>query len=147
MKFLFALTCLVTSLSSYAQNNTVTWTIESKKTNSKEYSLIFNATIKDGWYVYSQFLESDEGPVPTEITLEENKNLALVGKAIEEGQKIEGFDKLFEMNITKFKKSLKINQKIKTSEPTTVKGYITFMTCNDEMCLPPTDVRFELHLK
>jgi thiol:disulfide interchange protein DsbD len=147
MKYLYTIIFLISCALCYGQNNTVSWTFESKKTNSKEYTLIFNASIQEGWYVYSQFLESDDGPVPTELVLQENKNIALEGKANEEGQKIEGFDKLFEMNITKFKKNLKISQKIKTTGPTTIKGYLTFMTCNDEMCLPPSDVPFELQIK
>ena len=147
MKYLYTIIFLISCALCYGQNNTVSWTFESKKTNAKEYTLIFNASIQEGWYVYSQFLESDDGPVPTELVLQENKAITLDGKANEEGQKIEGFDTLFEMNITKFKKNLKISQKIKTTGSTTIKGYLTFMTCNDEMCLPPSDVPFELQIK
>ncbi len=147
MKYLYTIIFLISCALCYGQDNTVSWTFESKKTNEKEYTLIFNASIQEGWFVYSQFLDSDDGPIATEIVLEENKNIILDGKASEEGEKTEGFDKLFEMNITKFKKNLKISQKIKMTGSTSIKGYITFMTCNDEMCLPPSDVPFELHIK
>ncbi len=148
MKYLFCFLLFTFANNSFAQeNNTVTWEIETKKDKKNEYSLNFNATVKEGWYVYSQYLESDDGPVRTEIVLEENSAITTEGKAAEEGNKIEGFDKLFEMNITKFKKHLKITQKVKTTGPATLKGYITFMTCNDEMCLPPSDYPFEIQLK
>jgi hypothetical protein len=148
MKYLFCLLLFAVVNNSFAQeNNTVSWEIESKKDKKNEYSLNFNATVKEGWYVYSQYLESDDGPVRTEIVLEDNAAIKTDGKATEEGSKIEGFDKLFEMNITKFKKHLKITQKVKTTGPATIKGYITFMTCNDEMCLPPSDLPFEIQLK
>ena len=148
MKLLVFILFLAIVNNSFAQeNNTVTWKIDIKKDKKNAYSLDFNATVKEGWYVYSQFLESDDGPVRTEIVLEENAAIKTDGKATEEGSKIEGFDKLFEMNITKFKKHLKITQKVITTGPATLKGYITFMTCNDEMCLPPSDYPFEIQLK
>jgi len=148
MKYFFSFLFLTICSLSYGQdNNTVSWTFESEKTGNNEYTIHLNATVKDGWYVYSQYLASDDGPVRTEIVLEENAALSLDGKSIEDGHKIEGFDNLFEMDIIKFKKDLKITQKVKITGPTTIKGYITFMTCNDEQCLPPSDVPFELKLK
>ncbi|WMX15535.1 MULTISPECIES: protein-disulfide reductase DsbD domain-containing protein [unclassified Aureispira] len=148
MKYLFSILLVTFSVLTYAQNNnTVSWSFESKKTASNEYTIQMKATIKDGWYVYSQYLESDDGPIRTAIVLEENAGVELVGKAEEEGNKVSGFDSLFDMDITKYKKQLIITQKIKASKVKTLKGYITFMTCNDEQCLPPTDVPFEIKLK
>lgn len=148
MKYLFSILLVTFSVFTYAQNNnTVSWSFESKKTASNEYTIQMKATIKDGWYVYSQYLESDDGPIRTAIVLEENAGVELVGKAEEEGNKVSGFDSLFDMDITKYKKQLIITQKIKASKVKTLKGYITFMTCNDEQCLPPTDVPFEIKLK
>ena len=147
MKYLFAALFLSLCSLTYGQNNTVSWTFESEKTGDKEYTIYLNATVQEGWYIYSQYLESDDGPVRTEIVLDKNEALSLDGNATEEGHKIEGFDSLFEMNVIKFKKQLKIAQKVKITGSTTVKGYITFMTCNDEQCLPPSDVAFELKLK
>ena len=148
MKYLFSILLVTFSVLTYAQNNnTVSWSFESKKTASNEYTIQMKATIKDGWYVYSQYLESDDGPIRTAIVLEGNAGVELVGKAEEEGNKVSGFDSLFDMDITKYKKQLIITQKIKASKVKTLKGYITFMTCNDEQCLPPTDVPFEIKLK
>ncbi|BDS13954.1 protein-disulfide reductase DsbD N-terminal domain-containing protein [Aureispira anguillae] len=147
MKHLFVILLLAISTFSYGQNNTVSWAFESKKTGKNEYTLYLKATIKDGWYVYSQYLESDDGPVRTEIVLEDEGTISLDGKAVEEGQQIKGYDNLFDMNIIKYKKHLTITQKIHTKGDEKVKGYITFMTCNDEQCLPPTDVPFEIKLK
>lgn len=147
-KYLIAICFLTIANFAYSQeNNTVTWSFESKKTAPKEYTIYLTATVKDGWYVYSQYLDSDDGPVKTQIVLDKNEDISLDGKATEEGGKIEGFDELFEMNITKYKKQLVIAQKVKITKSTTVKGVVTFMTCNDEQCLPPSDVKFELKLK
>lgn len=148
MKYLFSILLLTLTSLSYAQtNNTISWTFESKKTAANEYTVLMKATVKEGWYVYSQYLESDDGPVRTEIVLEENEAVELVDQATEEGEKITGYDSLFDMNITKYKKHLTITQKIKAKKGQQLKGYITFMTCNDEQCLPPTDVPFDITLK
>jgi thiol:disulfide interchange protein DsbD len=148
MKYLFSILFLTFATLSFAQtNNTTSWTFESQKTAPNEYTITMNATVKDGWYVYSQYLESDDGPIRTEVIIEDMEGIELIGKAKEEGDKVSGFDEMFEMNIVKYKKHLTITQKVKVSKTKKVKGYITFMTCNDEQCLPPTDVPFEITLK
>lgn len=147
MKQLLTFFIFLITYSSYAQNSNVSWSFDSKKTGTDEYTIHLKATIQPGWYVYSQYLESDDGPIRTAVVLEENTSISLDGKATEEGSKMDGYDDMFGMNIIKYKKELVITQKIKTTTPTTIKGYVTFMTCNDEMCLPPTDVPFELKLK
>ena len=51
------------------------------------------------------------------------------------------------MNLTKFKHSIVLTQRVKisdTSKP--IEGYITYMVCNDEMCLPPKEVDFKFVL-
>jgi len=148
MKYLCSILFLTFTTLSFAQtNNTTSWTFESQKTAPNEYTITMKATINKGWYVYSQYLESDDGPIRTSIVLEENKGVELVGKAEEEGDKVSGFDEMFDMKITKYKKHLTITQKVKAKKTKKIKGYITFMTCNDEQCLPPTDVPFEITLK
>ena len=148
MKYLFSILFVTLATLSFAQtNDIVSWAFESKKTAPNEYTIQMKATVDDGWYIYSQYLESDDGPIRTQIVLEENEGIELVEKAIEEGKKISGFDEMFDMNIIKYKKQLIITQKIKAKKLEKFKGYITFMTCNNEQCLPPTDVPFEIILK
>jgi thiol:disulfide interchange protein DsbD len=148
MKYLFSILFVTFSTLSFAQtNNVVSWTFESKKTAPNEYTIKMKATVNDGWYIYSQYLESDDGPIRTEIVLEENEGIELIGKAEEEGNKVSGFDEMFDMNIVKYKKQVTFTQKVKAKKLENFKGYVTFMTCNDEQCLPPTDVEFEITLK
>lgn len=148
MKYLFSILFLSFATLSFAQTNkVVSWTFESKKTAPNEYTVKLKATVNDGWYIYSQYLESDDGPIRTEIVLEENEEIELDGKATEEGSKVSGFDEMFDMNIVKYKKQVVFTQKVKAKKLEKFKGYITFMTCNDEQCLPPTDVPFEITLK
>jgi len=113
-----------------------------------EFDLIFTANVEKGWYIYSQNLE-DGGPVPTTFEFEPRKSrYSLVGNTKEEGEFIEGFDKLFEMQVKKFKGEVDFTQRVKLAKKgAKVSGYLTFMTCNDEKCLPPEDVDFNYVLK
>ena len=131
--------------------NPVKWSFEAKKINDTEYDLVATAKMDKGWFIYSQFLGGTDGPVATTLTFQKsptNRDAAtpqyqLVGKAEEvSDHKKSGFDKLFDMNITKFSDEVKFVQRVKTTSLTEVKGVANFQTCDDEKCLPPTDVDF-----
>ena len=116
--------------------------------NGKEATLIFTATIEIGWHVYSQTLESDDGPVATEVTFVPNSNYELVGKTTE-SKTYKEYDPNFEMNLTFFKTKAVLKQKVKlkTDKPFDIEGSVYFMVCNESMCLPPSDAvhRFQLN--
>jgi thiol:disulfide interchange protein len=126
----------------------VSWTWDSKQVGDNEFDIIFKSNMKDGWAIYSQFLEPG-GPQPTTFTYDSPKDLQLVGKAKESGpKKKEGHDDLFDMNVTKFLGEATFVQRVKVKDSTVpIEGYLTFMTCNDSQCLPPTDVDFSIKLK
>lgn len=146
MKILFSIFFLAVSCAAFAQNqNPVQWKVELEKNKAGEYTIVASATIQDGWYVYSQYLESDDGPIATAILLEEieGQSADFSTDATEAGDKISGYDDMFGMNITKYKKKLVIKQPIKAAKGETLRGYLTYMCCNDESCLPPTEIEFE----
>ncbi len=131
----------------FGQMEPVKWTFDAQKVNEKEYDIVFTAKIDDGWAVYSQYLESDQGPVPTSIEFDAQTGLQLIGKASENGNKKEAFDSIFGMNLTKFSDRARITQRVKVDpNAKSVKGFLTFMTCDDKSCLPPTDVDFDIVL-
>jgi thiol:disulfide interchange protein len=137
---------LFSSIFAIAQNP-VKWSYNAIDAGSGQCDLVFTATIDDGWYTYSQFLESEDGPVATSFTFKPGAHYQLVGKAAEGGEKFTLFDKVFEMNLTKFKHKATFTQRVKVldaSKP--VDGYVSFMVCNDEMCLPPKDIDFSFKL-
>ncbi len=126
----------------------VKWKFESKKTGENTFELIFKAEIAKGWSVYSQYT-GDDGPVPTEITYENVENANLEGASKEEGDKSEGYDKLFDTQVIKFtsKQPYVIKQEVKINgSKASIEGFLTFMTCDDTKCLPPTDVDFSFTL-
>ena len=127
--------------------NPVKWAYGAKKITDAEYEVTFTATVADGWSIYSQHTDPS-GPVPTAFGFDENANLEFIGKPTETGKKKEAFDDLFGVNVIKFSGVVTFTQKVKVkSGNNTVKGYLEFMSCDDEKCLPPKEVDFEVVLK
>lgn len=137
---------LCSALFGYSQNfNPVKWTYNMSQTGENEFDLIFKAEIQKGWTVYSQYID-EGGPVPTSIWYDTEGVIETIGDAKEGGHKKEGMDPIFEMHVIKFlaDQPYTITQKVKVLDPTKkLSGYLTYMTCDDERCLPPTDVDFE----
>ena len=126
----------------------VSWETEFKQVGENQFDLVFRAKIDDGWSIYSQYLESEDGPIPTSFTFEEGAHYNLEGETSESDNRITAHDPFFDMKISKFKKKAVFTQRITVndlSKPIT--GYYTYMTCNDERCLPPEDVDFSFELK
>lgn len=129
----------------------VKWEMNAKHAVDDEFWLVYEASIEDGWNVYSMYME-EGGPIPTSVYYNDEAQFEALGKAKEKGDKKEGKDPLFKEldKVIKFtsKKSYIIRQKIKAidySKPLT--GELEYMTCNDKTCLPPTFVEFEFDLK
>ncbi len=149
MTFRFYTLCLFMLTVSFvsAQFSPVSWSQEAEKISDTEYNLVFTAEIQDGWYVYSQFLD-DGGPVPTTFTFTSDDGITMLGKLTETGDnKKDKFDDIFGMQLIKYGDEVKFIQKIQVSSTVkSVKGYLTYMTCNNESCLPPKDIDFEISL-
>ena len=121
----------------------VKWSYDKKKITEDTYELIFTANINPGWSIYSQYMSGDEGPIPTSFEYEKNGTYTLVGKAVEAGTKTEKYDNLFGMNLIKLSGNVTFSQKVKITPKTKViEGYLTYMSCDKERCLPPDDVDF-----
>lgn len=120
----------------------VDWAFQAEMVSDSTYNLTFTATIDKGWYLYAQNLE-EGGPIPTTIAFDSTDGLRLVGETAESGTAVEGMDELFQMNVKKFKTQAVFTQKVIIAESTeVVSGYIEFMTCDNEKCLPPTEIPF-----
>lgn len=108
-----------------------------------EAEIVFTATIDDGWHVYSTDL-GDGGPISATFNVDKQSGVELVGKLKPVGKEVETFDKLFEMQVRYFEKTAKFVQKIKfTGGAYSIEGYMEYGACDDESCLPPTEVPFK----
>ena len=151
MKLLFRniyLFFIVLSYSATAQIlEPVNWEFETVKITETEYDLIFTANIDAKWSVYSQYIDGI-GPIPTSFEFEENLNIEFLGNVIEdETNRFTEQDPVFEMIVSKFYSQAKFTQKVNLkAKGSQVSGFLTFMTCDDTRCLPPTDIDFMFEL-
>jgi thiol:disulfide interchange protein DsbD len=147
--FLCALALLFTGIS-FAQSGSakqVTWTYSAKKLSGNAYELRMSATINGNYHMYAQ-QAGVEGPVPTTISFSPNPLVILDGKAREEGKPIRKFESAWDGNVNYFEKKVDFVQvvKLKAKAKTNVAGKIEFMVCNDNQCLPPSQVDFRIAL-
>lgn len=127
--------------------NPVEWTTSFSPINKNEVKVTFEANIEDGWMVYSQFLESDDAPLATQVHLDESISAtAEIMRSKEftskKQNRYRGWDKLFKMPIVKYKHDLTIVVRIKAADMP-IKGYLQYMSCDATRCMPPRYIEFE----
>ncbi|MCH2045116.1 MAG: thioredoxin family protein [Saprospiraceae bacterium] len=142
---------LLACFSANAQLKVFDWKWSAKQISDTEFELIFETKLTDGWFTYSQFIE-DGGPIPTSFNYDDLGGATLKGKVKESStspdNRIEKMDKIFEMQLVKFKKYYKGIQRITVPSGQTpvIKGYIEAQACDAEKCLPPDGPDFEINL-
>ena len=116
---------------------------ELKTLQAGEAEVVFTGTIDKGWHVYSTDL-GDGGPISATFNVESISGAELVGKLKPVGKEVAAFDKLFEMKVRYFENTAQFVQKLKlTGCEYKVEGFLEYGACNDENCLPPTQVPFK----
>ena len=126
----------------------VSWSYHVENLGNDEYELVFEAKIDETWHLYSQ--EIDEGgPIPTSFNFEESDKFKVIGKVVEHTEGEVVHDVSFNMDLKLFSDKAIFKQKIKvlTEEAFNIKGYVEFMSCDDERCLPPKEVDFSFSIK
>lgn len=139
---LFILFTLLFSLTAMAQQNPVHFSVQQKQISPTEVEVIFTAKIDQGWHVYSTNLPAD-GPTSASLHVDKAEGVTPVGKLTPRGKELNVYDKTFEMKLRYFENSVGFVQRYKiTAKTYSIKGYLEYGACNDEMCLPPTQVEF-----
>lgn len=124
----------------------ISWSYQVNELKRGELEIVFKAKLDAGWHLYSQFIP-DGGPIPTTFYFEENDEIKLVGKPSENGKKVSKYDDIFGMNLTWFDDSVSFIQIVEVADRNHIlKGSFEFMMCDDEACLPPDEVIFEIDL-
>ncbi len=127
--------------------NPVSFTYEAVKKNATTYEIVITANLEKPWHLYSQNTDAG-GPVPTKITFKPNPLLKLKGKPAEKGKLVKEKDKNFGVNVMYYGNKVQFVQTvtIKANTKTSISGTIDYMVCDDEKCLPPKKVSFEVKL-
>ena len=128
----------------------VKWKVSLDKQSDTEYNVLLQATIDEGWHLYSQtqFGEEFEGPIRTEITYNNTpETYTLVGETQEPDVPVL-FDPVFEIDVKYFEDKAMFIQPIKVVNPDGLKIIVEvyYSVCDDEKCLPPDTKTFELDL-
>ena len=141
MRRLTTLLSLLIALSIQAQMmNPVHFSSELKELKGGEAELVFSATIDPGWHVYSTGL-GDDGPISASFNAVKMDGAETVGKLLARGNEIRQFDKLFGMELRYFEKAVTFVQKIRFTKPDyDIDCYVEYGACNDESCLPPSEM-------
>lgn len=139
-KFTLLLCFLVVNLGFSQLYEPVKWSTSVEKITESEFYLVSIATIENGWHLYSQEVPED-GPIPTTFYYDEKDDrLEFEGKTLEGvGHTVD--DKVFQMTIKFFENEAVFKQKVILNEPIAeTLASVEFMVCDDEKCLPPTEV-------
>lgn len=147
MKNLVTLLILILSISSAFAQKPVHWKFSTKKVGANQYELHLSATIDKPYHIYSQN-NSEDGPLPTTVTLKKNPLLIPDAKVVEVGKLVDKYEEAFKMNVRYFEGKVDFVARIKTRTAvnTNVAGSVHFMACTQEKCLAPETVTFNLKL-
>lgn len=125
----------------------VKWSFKSERNSSGVYELVMTATIDDTWHLYAMNL-AEGGPVATSFTFEQSPDYLLIEKPYTVTPPEVKYDNSFAMDIGMHSHIAEFRQNVDIRAfPVTIKGYVTFMSCDDKQCLPPRDVDFEIVIK
>ena len=143
-RILVSLLAVIFSISLRGQMmDPVHFTSQLKMLEGDEAEIVFSATVDDGWHVYSTDMGND-GPVSATFNVVKMEGVETVGKLKPRGNVIKQYDKMFGMELRFFEHKAMFVQKVRFTKPKyTIDCYLEYGACNDEMCMPPTQVELK----
>lgn len=149
MKRIILLAIIGLMFSAVQAQNPVSWSFSAKKIDDKTYEVHMTANIQSGWHLYSQNQPDDAIAIPTGFTINNNPLIKLDGKIREMGSLEKFHDKKLDVSANQYSNKVDFVQvvKLKASAKTNLSGSVEFQTCNDEKCLPPRTVNFNVAIK
>lgn len=125
----------------------VSWQTTVRALSQTEGYIEITAVIKTPWHLYSQ--EKVEGPLPTTFRFAPSAQFTPVGPVEELSEAHSALDKGFNVMVKTFSDTALFRQKIELKGEGTVEiqGVVEYMVCDDESCMPPTEVELKATLK
>src|SRR6056297_520407 len=120
----------------------ITWSFSSTR-DGRDVELEFKASIDMGWHLYDTRLP-EGGPIATQVVYNDSSRFEFQGELKKTPQPVQKFDSTFQMDLRYFsdEATLKQSIRLKSDEPVDISGYVLFMGCDDETCLPPNEAAF-----
>ena len=118
----------------------VSFSVSYKRVDPTHVDIIFKGKADAGWHIYSTNIPAD-GPTPATFNVDKAQGVKLVGK-LKPGPGVKtSMDPIFEMQVSYFENSCTFTQRVELLEKDYhLEGYLNYGACNDENCLPPTNV-------
>ena len=132
------------SLPPPTEEEPVSWKLVVESMAGDRYRLSLTGTMAESWTVYSKDVDPDIGPIPTEWVLDDGPDVEPLGTVTETAEHLKKkYDTTWEAEVAKVDGgSVTYAQIVRTVGGAGISGYLTYQTCNDEMCLPPRDLPF-----
>jgi len=123
----------------------INWKFSTKHLDDNKVEIICEASVDEGWHVYSSELPENTA-IPTNIEVEESEAYTILEGMTEEPEATSHYDESYKAELKWFEKKATFKKviQLKKEGPVVIKGYIESMICNDETCMPPEMVDFEL---
>lgn len=122
--------------------NPVFFTVEKNRISEKELEIIFTGKVEAGWHVYGVDIPAG-GPVATSLTLEKCEGAEPKGELRATGDLHREMDELFGMEVSFMEEKAVFAQTFTlTDSAYNLSGYLTYGACNNENCMPPSEVEF-----
>ena len=144
---LLAFILIISQSAAIAQIMTpIKWSYAAKRVSANEADVLLKASIAPGWHVYST-KQPPGGPLKTSFKFKKSPQIILVN-AVAEPQPQKKFEKAFDMDVFYFENEVIFSQTLRfKGKATSVKGSVEYMACNDEKCLPPETINFNILIK
>ena len=118
------------------------FSVKQQKLSDTEFEIVFTGDVEPGWHIYGTDIP-DGGPTRAELTLEKQQGAKPNGQLRATGKVKREMDAMFGMEVSYMEGTASFSQKFTlTGGDYEVAGYLTYGACNDQNCLPPTDVEF-----
>ncbi len=131
---------LIAGLFATALHAQVSFNVSYNRVSPTLVDIVFTGQADAGWHVYATNIP-DGGPTPATFSIDNAKGAKLVG-SLKQGSGAKTMtDPIFEMEVSFFENTCTFTQRVELTEKDyELKGYLTFGACNDQACLPPTNV-------
>ncbi|MDA3879609.1 MAG: protein-disulfide reductase DsbD family protein [Prolixibacteraceae bacterium] len=123
--------------------NPVQWSFDQKEIEENKYELYFDATIDDGWHLYSNKLPVG-GPIATSVKFNNEAGIEVIKDFSPTRSATKVFDKTFNMDLEYFGDEVKFMMvvEVDSGQRSDLSGYVEYMSCDDETCTPPAETDF-----
>ncbi|MCB8963490.1 MAG: thioredoxin family protein [Bacteroidales bacterium] len=113
----------------------ILWSGSPKRIEGNKYEIVINATIDEGWHLYTTKLP-EGGPLPTKFTFTEPKGFKLIGEIKELSKSKTEHDEVFNLDLSYFEHEAKFSQIVElTGNDAMASIGVEYQACYADKCI------------